>query len=139
MKRLLYLLPLLLLVSCQTVPEQIPEDLSQAELIQLAQEASEAENWAASRAYYQAIVERFSQDREALAVARYEIGFVEYKSGNFDAAEQQFATLLGMYDFESSQLPAWPRVLAGVILDRIEEERAEQAQAVSAEEATGEE
>jgi outer membrane protein assembly factor BamD (BamD/ComL family) len=134
MKRLLYLIPVLLLAACQTVPEEIPEDLSQAELIQLAQESSENENWTAARAYYEAIIERFPADRPSIAVARYEVGFVEYQRGNLAQAEQEFTTLLGMYDFESADLPAWPRVLSETILEKIESERTP-----AAEEPTGEE
>lgn len=125
MKRLLYLLPILLLAACQTAPEEIPDDLSQAELIQLAQESSEMENWAAARAYYQAIIDRFQGDRASVAVARYELGFVEYQRGDFDAARAEFDTLLGMYDFQENQLPAWPRVLGEVIIERMEDEAAD--------------
>lgn len=132
MKHLLYLVPILLLAACQTVPEEIPEDLSQAELIQLAQDSSEDENWAAARAYYEAIIDRFQNDRASVAVARYELGFVEYQRGDFDAARQEFTSLLGMYDFQASELPAWPGVLAEVILEEIESETVSASQDATA-------
>jgi len=134
MKRLLYLIPVLLLAACQTVPEEIPDDLSQAELIQLAQESSENENWTAARAYYEAIIDRFPGDRPSIAVARYEVGFVEYQRGNLEQAEQEFATLIGMYDFEAADLPAWPRVLSETILEQIEIERAPAEDEITGEE-----
>ena len=107
------------LASCQTVPGEIPSDLSQAELIQLAQESSDQENWAAAIAYYTAIVDRFPQDRASTAVARYEIAFIELKRGDAAAAEAGLQELLGMYDFEAQLLPAWPRVLALRLLEDI--------------------
>ena len=124
MKRLsLIAVAAVVLFGCQTVPTEIPEDLTQAELIQLAQEATDQENWEAAQAYYAAMVDRYPNDRAAIATARYEIAFIEYKRGDFDEAERRFEELLGMYDFERDELPAWPRVLANRVLDEMEAER----------------
>ena len=106
-------------VGCATVPTEIPDDLSQAELIQLAQESADQENWEAAQAYYQAVLDRFPQDRVATATAIYEIAFIDYKSGNLDEALSGFERLLGMYDFEGDVLPAWPRVLAERLMEDI--------------------
>jgi len=127
MKRLsLIVLALAALAACQTVPTEIEEDLTQAELIQLAQESTDQENYEAALAYYEAIVERFPQDRAAVATARYETAFIYYKLEDYDTAEARFLELLGMYDFEAESLPAWPRVLANRLLTRIEESAADQ-------------
>jgi len=136
MKRSLIVLGVAVLIGCQTVPTEIPEDLTQAELIQQAQESADQENWEAAIAYYGAIVERFPQDRAATATARYEIAFIEYKRGNLDEAEAGLLELIGMYDFEAESLPAWPRVLARRVLEVIEEER--DAQTPEAEATAGE-
>lgn len=133
MKRLsLFAVAAVVLFGCQTVPTEIPEDLTQAELIQLAQDASDQENWEAAQAYYGAIVDRYPNDRAAIATARYEIAFIEYKRENYDEAERRFEELLGMYDFEAEGLPAWPRVLANRVLDEMEEERARLAEEAAA-------
>ncbi|MFW5742799.1 MAG: tetratricopeptide repeat protein [Spirochaetota bacterium] len=124
MKRLSFIaVAAVVLLGCRTVPTEIPEDLTQAELIQLAQGATEQENWEAAQAYYRAIVDRYPDDRAAIATARYEIAFIEYKRGNFDEAERRFDELLGMYDVEREELPAWPRVLANRVLEKMEDER----------------
>ncbi|MFW5688764.1 MAG: hypothetical protein ACOC1U_04250, partial [Spirochaetota bacterium] len=60
--------------------------------------------------------------------ARYETAFIHYKLEEYDTAEAGFLELLGMYDFESETLPAWPRVLATRLLDEIEEARATEAE-----------
>jgi len=124
MKRSLIVLAVVALLGCQTVPTEIPDVLSQAELIQRAQESADQENWDAALAYYQAIIDRFPEDRSATATARYEMAFIEYKRGDLDAAQAGFEELLGMYDFEAETVPAWPRVLAIRLLAEIEEERA---------------
>lgn len=141
MKRLsLIAVAAVVLLGCQTVPTEIPEDLTQAELIQLAQEATDQENWEAAQAYYAAMVDRYPNDRAAIATARYEIAFIEYKRGDFDEAERRFEELLGMYDFERDELPAWPRVLANRVLDEMEAERQRAAEEAAADsEATAEE
>ena len=124
MQRLsLTIIVMLVLLGCQTVPTEIPEDLTRAELIQLAQEAADQENWEAARAYYEAMIERFPDDRAAVATARYEIAFVEYRRGNFATAEALFTQVIQMYDTEADALPAWPGVLSRRLLEIIETER----------------
>jgi outer membrane protein assembly factor BamD (BamD/ComL family) len=108
-----------LLLSCQSVPTEIPDDLTQVELIQSAQEAADQENWEAAIAYYQAIVDRFPQDRPGTATALYEIAFIHYKTGDTEAAQSEFEQLLGMYDFEANLLPEWPKILAERLLSEI--------------------
>ena len=128
MKRPLVLLAAALaLLGCATVPTEIPEDLSQAELIQLAQESADQENWEAAQAYYQAVLDRFSKDRVATVTAIYEIAFIDYKRGDLDEAHRGFERLLGMYDFEGDVLPAWPRVLSERLMAEIDTGSAEQA------------
>jgi len=128
MKRLsLIALAVVALAACQTVPTEIDEDLTQAELIQRAQEAADQENWEAAIAYYEAIADRFPDDRTAVATARYEIAFIEYKRGNLEAAETGFTELLAMYDFQGAQLPSWPRVLANKLLEEIRAEGADES------------
>ena len=111
---------LALLFSCQSVPTEIPVDLTQAELIQYAQEAADQENWDAAIAYYSAILERFPQDRPGSATALYEISFIRFKKGDLDEAREGFEQLLGMYDFEENLLPQWPRTLAEKLLAEME-------------------
>lgn len=124
MKRRWSILPIALgalaLAACQTVPTEIPEDLTQPELIQLAQDAADQDNWDAAIAYYSAIQARFTQEPESVAIVRYEIAFINYKRGALDEARDGFTQLLGMYDFEADVLPEWPRILAERLLAEID-------------------
>lgn len=131
MKRPLFLLVASLAVlGCATVPTEIPDDLSQAELIQRAQESADLENWDAAQEYYQAVLDRFPQDRVATVTAIYEIAFIDYKKGDLEEAGSGFERLLGMYDFEGDVLPAWPKVLAEKLMEEI---NLAQASAIAAE------
>lgn len=120
MKRALLAIAIVVaLAACKTAPAEIPADLSQAELIQNAQESADNENWDAAIAYYQAILDRFPQDRSAVVAAQYEMAFIHYKQGNFAEAQAGFERLVGMYDFGEADLPEWPKVLAKKLLDEI--------------------
>jgi len=112
----------IVLLSCSTVPSEIDPELSQAELIQNAQEAVDEENYDAAIAYYQAVAERFPDDLEALATARYETAFIYYKRGDMERARAGFVELLGMYDMHSEPIPEWPRVLATTLLEMMDQE-----------------
>ena len=127
MKRALLLLAVVVgFAACKTVPTEIPDDLSQAELIQLAQESADSENWEAALAYYQALLDRFPQDKGATVAAQYEMAFIEYKRGNVDEAQAGFERLLGLYDFEGNTLPQWPKILAARLLSEILAESTDQ-------------
>ncbi|MFP4376231.1 MAG: tetratricopeptide repeat protein [Spirochaetales bacterium] len=131
MKRFYYatlLLSAIVMAGCQTTPTEIEPDLSQAELIQLAQEAADAENWNTAIVYYEELVERYPNDRASVATARYEIAFIEYKQNDLETARAGFEQVIGMYDFESEALPEWPLVLSQVLLQKMELESNEEAE-----------
>ena len=127
MKRILLLLVVVVsLAACKTVPTEIPDDLSEAELIQLAQESADGENWEAGLAYYQAVLDRFPQDKGVTVAAQYEMAFIEYRRGNVEAAQAGFEQLLGVYDFEGYALPQWPKFLAERLLEEIQAKSVDQ-------------
>lgn len=119
----------LALASCRTVPapEDIPDDLSQAEMFQSAQEAVDEENWEAALVYYKTFLERFPNDIANRAAAKYEVAFIYYRTGNLAAAEERFEALLQDYEDPAlvAELPQWPRILATKLLAMIEEEQSE--------------
>jgi outer membrane protein assembly factor BamD (BamD/ComL family) len=121
-------LPLLLLicvaVSCQSTPEQIPEDLSASEMFQLAQEAVvERNDYETALVYYQTFLERYPEDVQKGVEAEYEIAFIYYKREDYKTARSQLKALLAKYDREGAEiLPAWPKALAEKVLAKIEAE-----------------
>ena len=110
------------LVSCVTAPIVVPEDVTPAELIQRGQEASEKNRYAHSLQYYSAIIERFPYDIDSICAAEYEIAFVYYKQKNYDAAKENFNTLLNRYNTPDEELlPPQYKILSGIVLAKIEE------------------
>ena len=126
MKRpiVLTLLFILLLVfySCESTPDEIPPDLSKAEMFQLAQEAVDEERWDTALRYYHEFIERNPEDSGSTVEAEYEIAFIDYKRENYEQALDKFESLIAKYEMNSSNsLPEWPRVLAEKLVIKIEE------------------
>jgi outer membrane protein assembly factor BamD (BamD/ComL family) len=109
-----------LFVACAGAPKVIPEDLSARELVQRAQESSDAYNYAGAKAYYEALGERFGSDPLYKTTADYEIAFIAYKQGHYAQAKEGFEALLARYAGpEGSTLPPRYSVLAKKVLGSI--------------------
>lgn len=121
------LLTTLLLLACQTEPPEIPEDLSQPEFFQRAQDAADENRWEVALHYYETFLERYPDDERNRIAAEYEIAFIHYKMEEYQTSKEMFQEILAKYDEdEDDSLPEWPRILSEKILDtvntRIEEE-----------------
>ncbi len=114
------LLVLLVIIACQSTPEFIPEDLQPREYFQLAQEAVvERNDYDTALFYYQTFLERYPEDIQRTVEAEYEIAFIRYKQ-NDPSAGMLFADLLARYDADGAELlPAWPKVLAERLSEKI--------------------
>ena len=114
-------------VSCQSTPEEIPPDLSRMEMFQRAQEASDDGRYELALRYYREFIDRFPDDRGSIIEAQYEIAFIAYKQEQFDTAEERFRAILASYTAdEGGSLPEWPRVLSEKLLEIIDERRREE-------------
>lgn len=89
---------IIMFTSCQTLPKNVPEDLSQADLIQLAQDSYEVGNTAASKYYYEVIVERFGDDPASRVIAQFEIAHLDIKKGNSKAARPLLEEIIATFD-----------------------------------------
>jgi outer membrane protein assembly factor BamD (BamD/ComL family) len=117
----------LFLPACQTEIPEIPEDLSQPEFFQRAQDAADENEWEVALHYYETFIERFPEDEENVVAAEYEIAFIHYKMEEYRTSRQLFEEILDKYEEdEEGRLPAWVRILSEKILDRVNEEIAEQ-------------
>jgi len=111
-----------LLSSCATKLINIPEDLTAAELIQRAQEASDRNRYNVSLQYYETVIERFPFDIDSVCAAEYEIAFIHYKQKKYDIAKIEFQDLLERYNIVDEELlPPQFKILAQKILSNIEE------------------
>ena len=112
---------LLLLSACATTVK-IGEDLSPAELIQRAQEASDRNQYNVALQYYGALRERYNDNIDLVITADYEIAFIHYKQQYYSQARREFNSLLEYYNTPDEQLlPQQFKVLANIVLQRIDE------------------
>jgi outer membrane protein assembly factor BamD (BamD/ComL family) len=109
-----------LLVACAGAPKVIPQELGARELVQRAQESTDAYNYDAAIAYYQALDERFGSDPLYKTTADYEIAFIAYKQGRLAAAKEGLEALLARYAGpEGATLPPRYAVLSKKVLESI--------------------
>jgi outer membrane protein assembly factor BamD (BamD/ComL family) len=117
-----FLAAALVMFSCATGPTVVPENLSPAELIQRAQEASDRNRYEVSLQYYQAIIERFPFDIDNIIAAEYEIAFIHYKQKQYEIAKAEFSDLLERYNTpDEALLPPSFKILSLKIMEKIEE------------------
>jgi outer membrane protein assembly factor BamD (BamD/ComL family) len=111
-----------LLMACASSPGDISADLTAAELVQRAQEASDRNRFNVSLEYYETILDRFTTDMEYVCTAEYEIAFIHYKQKKYDIAKTEFNALLFRYDSPDEELlPPQFKILSQKILGNITE------------------
>lgn len=91
---------ILLFTSCQTVPTDVPEDLTKADLIQLAQDSYDEGNKSAAQYYYELIIERFGDDPSSRVVAQFEIAHIYIKEDNYKKAQPLLEEIIATFDAE---------------------------------------
>lgn len=109
-----------LLLSCQTVPSDIPEDLTPMEYFQLGQEEFERNNLLGSLAYYETFIERFPSDYANRVVAEYWVANINRKQGNSARALELFQDLLAKEDELRGRVPEWPFVLSRDFVEELQ-------------------
>jgi outer membrane protein assembly factor BamD (BamD/ComL family) len=115
------MLGLLLFGSCVSGAD-IAADLSPEELIQRGQDAMDRNRYAQALQFYQAVLDRFPTNIDALCAAEYEMAFIHYKQKKYDLAKTEFNALLARYDTPDEELlPPQFKRLAQIVLERIAE------------------
>lgn len=111
----------LLMTSCQTVPEEIPDGLSQQEFFQRAQEYMDNLNYDAALFYLQEFSNRFPDDIANQLAADYQIALIHYKTKKYDVAAGEFQAILDTYDAApDNTYPEWISILSAKLLDKIQ-------------------
>lgn len=109
------------LFSCASGPVVVPEGTTAAEIIQRAQEAGEANDFARAEAHYRIVLERFPDDQPSACAAEYEIAFIKYKQKKNEEAKTMFRALLARYAQPDAELlPAQYKVLGEKLLAKLE-------------------
>ena len=108
--------------SCASGPVNIPHDLSPAEIIQRAQEASDRNRYNVAKQYYEALLERYPTNIDLVCTAEYEIAFIYYKQKKYAQAKDNFHALLDRYNAPGAEfLPPQFKLLSLKVLERIDE------------------
>lgn len=126
MKRIYLIFSLVLLAlfsSCaSTEVENIPENLSAAQLLQLGQDAESESLYKKAEAYFNATIQRFGLDNAVYIEARYELGCCYLKEKKNEKAEVCFKEILSMYaDAAAGSLPPEFEKLAQLKMKKIHE------------------
>lgn len=120
-------LTVLLCAACSSVPEEVPADLLPEEYFQRAQASVvERNDYRSALAYYEAYLERFGDNPQLAVQAQYEIAFIYYKLGELERSQEQFESILELYESDIAEvLPRWPLVLTNRVLEEMSQEAAE--------------
>ena len=111
----------LCLSACATV-ENIPDELSPAEIIQRAQEASDRNRYNVALQYYEALLDRNRTNIDLICTAEYEIAFIHYKQKKYGLARDEFNALLERYNTPDEELlPQQFKILAKKVIEQIDE------------------
>jgi outer membrane protein assembly factor BamD (BamD/ComL family) len=120
--RILFALMAAFLFSACVTTVNIGHDLSPAELIQRAQEASDRNRYNIALQYYEALLDRNRDNIDLVITAEYEIAFINYKQKNFQQARLELNAVLEYYNTPDEELlPQHFKRLAQIVLDRIDE------------------
>ena len=110
------------LSACATARVNIPDELSPAEIIQRAQEASDRNRYNQALQYYEALLERYWAYIDLVCAAEYEIAFIHYKQKKYPLAKDGFYALLERYEGPDAELlPQEFKLLSNKVLERISE------------------
>ena len=108
-------------IGCETVPTEVDESISSAELFRLAQDAYNLSLYDTALFYYDLIIERFRADRFISLSAQYEIAFIHFRRGRVELARTMLEDLLAEYQRNRNNFPQWVWILSRKIYDQIVE------------------
>ena len=121
-------LAVIFVVSCTSIPKDIPLELSAKELNQKAQECTAVENYAGAEVYYKTLIQRYGMDTSVLIPAEFELAHVYIKQKKYDKAKPLLEKVLSYYEVDATNLPREYKKLAQIDLNKIPKEESETSQ-----------
>ena len=113
-------LAIAVVASCATKLSPIAEGAGSAEIIQMAQERSDLNDWKGAQYYYKALLEKFPDDPALTVTAMYELAFIEYKQGHWESARTGMTAVLDKYAApEGAALTQTWKILAEKVLAKL--------------------
>jgi outer membrane protein assembly factor BamD (BamD/ComL family) len=121
-KLVLSALTAVFLFSACATTVNISEDMSPAELIQRAQEASDRNRYNIALQYYEALRDRNNNNIDLIITAEYEIAFIHYKQKKYEQAREEFNAVIEYYNtYDEAVLPQQFKRLSQIVLKSIDE------------------
>lgn len=108
---------------CQSVPENIPQDLDARQLIQLGQDNYDLHHYAAAKKYFNTVLDRYGDDPKHYIEAKYELGHLFLKQKNYQTAYNNFTEILEIYENVPVGLPGSYKILCGIELKKIPQDK----------------
>ena len=121
-------LAVIFVVSCASIPKDIPLELSAKELNQKAQECTAVENYAGAEVYYKTLIQRYGMDTSVLIPAEFELAHVYIKQKKYDKTKPLLEKVLSYYEVDATNLPREYKKLAQIDLNKIPKEELETSQ-----------
>ena len=120
MKKTLFLISFLIisLFSCKTI-EQIPQDKTAAQIIQMGQNYLSSGNYTSAEYCYQTALERYSDNPNILVEVKYELGNVYLKQKKYSLAYAEFSQLITLYNENPNVFPPAYKKLAKIGISKI--------------------
>lgn len=122
----------MILFSCNSVPDEIPEDLDARQLIQLGQDNYDAGKYAASEMYFNAVLERYGSDAKHYIEATYELGHLYMKQKRYENAIANFNEILEIYENVPAGIPGAYKRLSQIGLEKIPQKALDEIEAKKA-------
>ena len=120
MKKTLFLISFLIisLFSCKTI-EQILQDKTAAQIIQMGQNYLSSGNYTSAEYCYQTALERYSDNPNILVEVKYELGNVYLKQKKYSLAYAEFSQLITLYNENPNGFPPAYKKLAKIGISKI--------------------
>lgn len=121
------------LVSCMSVKE-VPLEKTPAQIIQMGQNAASASSYKYAVYCFNTAIDRYGDDANVYAEAKYEIAHVYLKQKKYEKAYDILQELLMIYDYYPTALPPAYKKLANIGMSKIPEKKLKEIEHKKAEE-----
>ncbi|MDE7292243.1 MAG: hypothetical protein K2N58_09375 [Treponemataceae bacterium] len=109
----------MILFSCNSVPDEISEELDASQLIQLGQDNYDSGKYRAAEMYFNAVLERYGTDIKRYVEAKYELGHLFVKTKKYQNAYNNFQEILEIYENVPVGIPGAYKRLSQLELEKI--------------------
>ncbi len=112
----------LLAAACTSIPETVPE--TPREIVQLAQDASDAGKIKLAKWYYGQLLEKFGDDPAIYIEGNFEIAHLDIKKKNYDEAVPRLNEIIAIYEIAApGMLPGQYKKLAQKDVEKVPEDK----------------